>query len=251
MQLTLWPNVLAIAAIGFAGTLALAWGTRAFMVGYALISWVIYGPFLIESTSVLNCLLAIVVGTGVLVLLNVAAVGIGRRDGEGPESGGSDTQLPMDYVLAYSATVAVVLAITTYLGWRHLKTDPTLAVGGAFYIFGFDAIKTWIAGIARVIGVVAGTIIGVMLWQIVGPGLILDGLIVGALFMCFAAMAVHPGAFMFFLLIFVAATWHGLEADVLDLTFRERLVGETTGVIAAMAGIALMQYLWQRMYRRT
>ena len=54
MGLLLWPNIIAIAVIGFLGTLALARGTRAFMVGFALICWGIYGPFLVESTSVSN-----------------------------------------------------------------------------------------------------------------------------------------------------------------------------------------------------
>lgn len=65
--LALWPNVLGITVIGLLGTLLLAKGTRAYMVGYVLICWAIYSPFLIKSTSVENCVLAIMLGTGVLI----------------------------------------------------------------------------------------------------------------------------------------------------------------------------------------
>jgi hypothetical protein len=41
-----------------------------------------------------------------------------------------------------AVTVAVVLSITTYYGWVELKIDPTLMVGGAYFIFGFDVRKT-------------------------------------------------------------------------------------------------------------
>ena len=57
-----WSNTIAVVVIGFLASLALAWGTRAYMVGYALICWAIYGPFMIESTSVMNCVLAIRTG---------------------------------------------------------------------------------------------------------------------------------------------------------------------------------------------
>ena len=69
--LEIWPNLIAISITAMVGTLALTLGMRAFMVGFALICWAIYGPFMIATTSVENCLLAILVGTGVVAILNV------------------------------------------------------------------------------------------------------------------------------------------------------------------------------------
>ena len=60
-----WPNVIAIAVIGTTGTLVATRGTRATMVGWTVIGWAIYFPLLVEATSVANCALAIVAGTGV------------------------------------------------------------------------------------------------------------------------------------------------------------------------------------------
>ena len=39
IALGIWPNTIAITVIGFLATFALAWGTRPYMVGYALICW--------------------------------------------------------------------------------------------------------------------------------------------------------------------------------------------------------------------
>ena len=51
IELSLWPNLIANAVVGLLGTLALAWGTRAFMVGWVTICWAIYAPFLVDGTS--------------------------------------------------------------------------------------------------------------------------------------------------------------------------------------------------------
>jgi len=159
--LELWPNVIAIAVVGFLGTLALTRGVRAFMVGWSLICWAIYGPFLVATTGVGNCLLAILAGSGIVILLNVIGELIPGKEIPAPETAEvteeSVSSPGFDYILAYAITVAMVLSLTTYYGWVELKTDPTLMVGGAFFVIGFDAIKTWAAGIGRVIGL-AGSI---------------------------------------------------------------------------------------------
>ena len=78
----------------------------------------------------------------------------------------------------------------------------------------------------------------------VPPGWALDLIVIAAFFMCFAAMPVHPGFFMFFFMLLLAIGWHGMEAEKLDLTFWERVSGETVGVVIAMAAIAFLQ--WQQ-----
>ena len=58
-----------ILVVGLLGSLLLANGTRPYMVGYVLICWAIYGPALATETSVGNVLLAIFVGTAILVAI--------------------------------------------------------------------------------------------------------------------------------------------------------------------------------------
>ena len=53
---------------------------------------------------------------------------------------------------------------------------------------------------------------------------------------------------MFFFMVFVAMGWHGMDADTLSLTVRERFYGELWGVVAAMAAIVFLQW-WQTRYQ--
>ena len=244
--LALWPNIFVLSVVGILGTMALLCGTRAYMVGYVLICWAIYAPFLVKSTSVTNCVLAILLGTAVLIALNLIDTILLGKKTESPESEAVESSggPGLDYIIAYSVTLALVLALTTYLGWTVLKTDPTLIVGGAFFIIGFDAKKTWTTGIARVIGVVSGTFMGLIIARLLGPGSVLDFIVIAACFLSFATIAIHPSAFMFFFLLLLSIGWQGLETEALNLTFWERLLGESSGVIIAMAAIGVLQR-WQ------
>ena len=247
MGLDLWLNVLAIAVVGLLGTYALSWGTRAYMVGWVVICWAIYGPLLVESTSVENCVLAILAGTGVVVVLNLVPALFGTADATTTQA--TSTEPKKDFVIAFSVTVALVLGLTTYLGWTLLKSDPTLVTGGAFFIIGFDMRTTWVAGFARVIAILTGALLGLAIASLLGPGLLLDAIAIAAAGLSFAAMAIHPGAWMFFFMIFAAIGWHGLEGDRFELTVWERLSGESVGVLIAMAALAYLQ--WQRNRRQS
>ena len=207
IELEICPNVILILAVGVLGTAALARGMRAFMVGFALICWAIYGPFQVATTSVPNVLLAIAAGTGIVILLNA----IGSLF-EAKSFDAAATQEPaaagpsLEYIVTYAITVGVVLAVTAYYGWVELKTDPTLMAGGAFFVIGFDVNKTWTAGIGRVMGLVAGAVLGLLAAHVLGTGLVLDSVMIAACGLSFAAVGVHPGAWMFFFMIFVDAT---------------------------------------------
>lgn len=247
IELMPWPNVILVSVVGLLSTLALSLGTRAFMVGWVLICWAIYAPFLVDGTSVQNCVLAILAGTVVVVALSALAASVmGDR---GADAGSDDSAVGANrgFILAYAVTITLVLALTTWLGWNFLSTDATLIAGGAFFIIGFDAETTWIAGIARMLAVLTGTLLGLLISQIAGPGLVLDIVVVTACFLSFAAMRVHPGAFMFFFMVFIAIGWLGFESEKLNLTIWERLAGETAGVVIAMAAIGCLQWWHHRL----
>ena len=89
--------------------------------------------------------------------------------------------------------------------------------------------------------------LGFALSQFLGPGLGVSVVAVIACFLCFATMAVHPGAFMFFFMVLMAVGWHSLEGERLDLTFWERILGEVTGVAIAMVALTLLQ--WEQDHR--
>jgi len=248
---SLWPYTIAVALVGFLGTLVFLQGMRTFMVGFTLICWTIYSPGLVAATSLGNCVLAIVLGTTILIALIISneKAMIKPDAGEDPNTqateSGEGTVPDRAFVFAYATTVALVLAITTYYGTVELRTDPTLMVGAAIFVIGFDARKTWIAGLARLIGLTLGTLLGLLLAELVGAGPLLQILMIAACCMSFAAGGIHPGAWMFFFMVFVAMGWHGLDAETFNLTIREKFYGETMGVVTAMIGVVFLQW-WQR-----
>ena len=111
-------------------------------------------------------------------------------------------------------------------------------------MIGFDLRKTWVAGISRILGLVGGAAVGLLLAKLLGPGLPLDIIMILACGLSFGAIGVHPGAWMFFFMVFVAAGWPGLDPASLDLAVKERFLGESVGVIAAMAALVFLQK-WQ------
>ncbi len=250
--LALGPNIALIAIVGFFGTSLLARGTRPFMVGFSLVTWAIYAPLLIENSSTANCLLAVMAGTGIVVVLNVASDAF--REGRGERADSSElsddaqaaSRPPASFVLAYASSVAIVLAATTYAGWTWLETDPTIVTAGAFFVIGFDVQKTLAAGVGRLIGLAAGVAAGLGLAHLIGPGLVLDGIAILACGLSFGAMAMHPGAWMFFFMIFVSIGWHSLQSDVFAMTALERFSGESAGAITAIASIAFLERMQAR-----
>ena len=121
-----------------------------------------------------------------------------------------------------------------------------MAVGGAFFIIGFDAKKTWIAGITRVIGILAGMLLGAAASQYLPPGLVTDIVVILGFFLCFATMGINPGLFMFFFMFIIALGWNSLDPETADLTFWERYIGEGVGVVIAMLAIGFLQWLQTR-----
>ena len=249
---TLWPTILIVMVIGFLGTIALIWGMRAFMVGYSLICWAIYSPLLVVSTSMANVLLAILAGSAILTLLNLVGEILQKDRKQEKEYGNQAPQgnIPeMSYILAYGATVALTLGLTNYYGWVELETDPTLMAGGAFFILGFDIKKTWLNGFSRALGMIGGATLGFLLAHVLEDSFISYLIMIGACGLSFSAMGVHPGAWMFFFMIFVGMGWQELDAETLALSVHERFYGELWGIAVAMIAILFLQW-WYVQHRK-
>ena len=249
--LALWPNIILVSVVGLLGTLLLARGTRAYLVGKVLIIWAIFGPFLVDGTGTLSSVLAILVGTGVLIVLEAVAALPPLKGTATATAAESSAEHGMDFIVSYSITIALVLALTTYLGRALLETDATILVGAAFFVIGFEVHKTWVRGFARVIGGLAGASLGILISNLLGPGLLLDVIAIAAIFLCFATTSIHPGSFIFFLMLFTAIGWVGFESDELVYTFLQRLTGGTIGVLIAMVAVVLLQMVQNRRLARS
>ena len=233
-------GLVALSVVGLLGTVAALWGVRAGMVGWAVIMYMIYAPSFVAGIGLEHSIFAVLIGVSVLFLLNVVT-DIIKSDGSDEPQESTDAGADTRYIAAYALIIAAVLAIGTWMG-QSLKTDPVMVTGAVFFVLGFDLRKTWVGGIARMIGITLGILVGSLLASLIGPGLLLQIILVAACFMCFAAMGVHPSMVMFFLTLVFAAGWHGMQADALELTINEKLIGESAGVLLAMISIALLRY---------
>jgi hypothetical protein len=235
-------GIIALSVVGLLGTTAALWGTRAGMVGWAIIMYMIYAPSFVAGIGLEQTIFAIVIGVGVLFVLNVVEVVIkpdGRNEPESTGEVGADSA----YIAAYALIIALVLGVATWMG-QSIKTDPLMVTGAAFFVIGFDQRKTWVGGIARMIGISLGILMGTLMVSLIGPGLFLQVLLVAAAFLCFATAPVHPSLLMFFLTIYFAGGWQGMQWDALELTINEKIAGESVGVVLAFVAIGLLRY-WQ------
>jgi hypothetical protein len=238
----LMAGIIALSVIGLLGTTAALWGTRAGMTGWAIVIYMIYAPSFVAGIGLEHTIFAIVIGVGILFVLNVAGVVIkpdGRDEPESSGEVGADTA----YIAAYALIIALVLGVSTWLG-QSIKTDPLMVTATAFFVIGFDQRKTWVGGVARLIGIALGILVGTLMVSLIGPGLFLQMLLVAACFLCFATGPVHPSLLMFFLTIYFAGGWQGMQTEALELTINEKIIGEVAGVLLAFVAIGLLRY-WQ------
>jgi hypothetical protein len=233
-------GIIALSIIGLLGTIAALWGSRAGMVGWAIIMYMIYAPSFVAGIGLEHSIFAVLIGVGVLLILNVVGDVINPDTSHEPENAG-EVGADSGYIAAYALIIAVVLAVGTWIG-QSIETDPIMVAATAFFVIGFDPRKTWVGGIARLIGIVLGIFLGTLLVMQIGPGLFLQVVLVAACFLCFATAPVHPSFMMFFLTLFIAAGWQSLDTDVLELTINEKIVGEFVGVVLAFISIALLQF---------
>jgi hypothetical protein len=239
-------GIFALSVIGLLGTIAALWGSRSGMIGWAIIMYMLYAPSFVAGIGLENSLFAILIGVGVFFFLNVAGDVINTDRSSDPENAG-EVGASSGYIAAYALIIAVALAVGTWMG-QSIKTDPTMVAGTAFFVIGFDQRKTFIGGIARIIGITLGIFLGTLLVSQIGPGIALMVLLVAISFLTFATAPVHPSFLMFFLTLYFSAGWYGLQPDVLELTINEKLVGESAGIVIALISLALLQY-WDRLRR--
>jgi len=155
-------------------------------------------------------------------------------------AGSGDVGADSRYIAGYALVVAIALAVGTWIA-QSAQTDPSMVAAGAFFVIGFDLKKTFVGGIARLIGIFVGIVLATLLLSQVAPGPLFEIIMIVTAFLVFALAPVHPSFLMLFLTIFLASGWRGMEADVFELTIYEKVVGETIGVAIAMIALILLQ----------
>jgi hypothetical protein len=236
---TYWPWLISMVVVAFLGTFAMIRGPRGFMLGWCLICWFFVIPLLGIAEIPLEILMAHLLGSGVMLLL--IALPFGQGESEDSESAGETAQ-PAEkpniaFVTSYSLTVAIVMVIGLALGDLWLKSDPTLILQASLMIILPSVRGTWTVAVDRMLGVVAGVVVGFYLGQLAG-GPVFEALVwISASFMVVTLMNVNAGAMIFFFLLPYSVVWGVLEGDAGHAIANERIVAELIGVV--IAGIAV------------
>jgi len=177
-------------------------------------------------------------------MLALIAVPFGESaDAETPVETGADERPSVMFVASYAATVALVMTLGLVLGDLWLKSDPTLILQASLMIIMPSALGTWTVAVDRIIGVIAGVVVGFYLGQLAG-GQVLEVLLwIGASFMVVTLMNVNAGAMIFFFILPYSAVWGALDGEAGHAIANERIVAELIGVVFAGIAVSLREVM--------
>lgn len=240
----LWLHISAIFMVTFAGTMLLLRGPRAFMIGWCAIYWFLLVPLFTDlNTGPSEVITSILIGVGVVVFL-VLLGGVFAASEPEKVSSTSTSEGPPDtgFVLGYSGTLGIVMALGLWIGSNTLTTDPTLVANAAFMVIGMSSRQTWIAGIERSTGAILGIFVGFYLFQYLDNEIMLFLVGVVLSFLCMALMNVNPAAFIFFFLIYISHSWVAQGFEQANIIANERILAELLGV--AIAAVSVFFLTW-------
>lgn len=239
---TYWPWLLSMVVVAFLGTFAMIRGSRGFMVGWCLICLFFVAPLLGTGEMPLEILSAHLLGSGVMLALIALPFGESAGTQASAETAAEERPSVM-FVGSYAATVALVMTLGLVLGDLWLKSDPTLILQASLMIIMPSALGTWTVAIDRIIGVIAGVVVGFYLGQLAGGQALEILLWIGASFMVVMLMNVNAGAMIFFFILPYSAVWGALDGEVGHAIANERIVAELIGVVFAGIAVSMREIL--------
>ena len=234
-------TVIGMFVVTFAAYMMLLWGGHAFMVGWCVVYWLMVVPLFKGGQSFDGILYAHVVGTGLVIVLNVLKPLWERKPR--PEAGPAEPAADRVYITRYAGIVATVIAGGTALGTQVLTVDPTVIANASINIISPSLAQVWRNAVERVVLAFLGLIIGFYL------GWLFPGDLFGNVFTAvtaFAALALIRVGFsllMFFLFMMLAYPWGAMRSDAGHLIANEKLIGELIGIVIAVLAIVLLTRL--------
>jgi len=236
---TYWPWMISMVIVAFLGTFAMIKGPRGSIIGWCLICLFYVAPTLGAAEMPLEILGAHLLGSGIMLLILANPFKKGADTDEAGVEAPAAKSPGVAYCASYATTVAIVMVIGLALGDLWLKSDPTLILQASLMIILPSARGTWTAAVDRILGLVAGAVIGFYLAQLIG-GPILEKIVwIGASFMVVTVMNVNAGVMVFFFVLPFSVAWGALEGDAGHAIANERIVAELIGVVFAGVAVSL------------
>ncbi len=177
-------TVIGMFVVTFAAYMMLLWGGHAFMIGWCVVYWLMLVPLFMGGQTLEGVLYAHVLGTGLVILLNVLKPLWDREPR--PEAAPTGAATDRGYMTRYAGIVATAIAGGTALGTQLLTVDPTVIANATINIISPSFNLVWRNAVERVVLAFSGLIIGFYL------GWFFPGDLFGNVLTAVAAFAAWP-----------------------------------------------------------
>jgi len=238
--------ILAMFGVTFVAYMMLLVGGHEFMIGWCLAYWFMLVPLLVAGDSFENIMYAHVIGTALVIVVNVLRpLWEGRSQAAPAEPEPSEPAaapaFSVGYMVSYATVVATSIAAGVGIGLRWLTVDPTAIANGTMNIISPSLKQVWGSAVERVILVSLGVIVGFYLGWFFPNELFGKLLTAAAAFAAMAMVRVSFGVLMFFLMMMTAYPWGVMHSDAGHLIANEKLLGDFIGVVIALVAIAVLK----------
>ena len=245
----LWFTI-AMFVVAFLFTLPMALSQRGYMVGWVTILWFFSIAPMTGSGDVTSIMWDLLIGVGIVVLITLLwPAGIGPYgSAQAPDSADAGGVEDNVFVLVYALTVAVVMAITVFIGLNLFTVGAVWVANGAFFVLGPSTKQSWAHGIERAVVVVLGVFVGLLLIQLIDSTLILTLVVLFFATMALSALnagyAVSIGSYT----AGMTMIWAVQGLDVGRLNSSERILAEGLAIGLAIGATAFLQ--WWSQHRK-
>jgi hypothetical protein len=233
--------VIGMFIVTFAAYMMLLWGGHAFMVGWCVVYWFMLVPLFMGGQTLNGILYAHVVGTGLVIALNVLKP-LWEREPR-PDAAPAEPVPDRGYMTRYAGIVATAIAGGTALGTQVLTVDPTVISNATINIISPSLQQVWRNAVERVVLAFLGLIIGFYLGWFLPDPLFGNVLTAIAAFAALAMVRVSFAILMFFLFMMLAYPWGVMHSDAGHLIANEKLIGELIGIVIAILAIGVLARL--------
>lgn len=240
--------IIAMFVATFAAYMTLLGGVHVFLVAWCAVYWFMLVPLFTGGQDLGAILYGHVVGTGVVIVLNVLKpLWKGKSEGETPQAEPSDPaaeqKYSLGYILRFAGVVATSIAGGTALGTQWLTADPTVIANATMNIISPSFKQVWHAAVERMVLVSLGIAVGFYLGWFFPSELFGQLLTAAAAFAALAVVRVSFGLLVGFLFIMIAYPWGVLHSDAGHLIANEKFIGELIGIVIAVVAIGLLTHL--------
>ncbi|MFC3615307.1 hypothetical protein ACFORG_16225 [Lutimaribacter marinistellae] len=236
------PRVLGLGLFTFGAILLLRFGAYWYIVGWCLTFWYLLTPLFSLSLGLGETLEGHVIGAGGLLLY-----GLGKRfwhEAASPEAPGEGAGLiPFAQVIPYATTVAIVMAISVFIGGRTLESDPTIIAAAALNVISPSSDQTWEAVLLRAISVGVGVLIGFGLGLWFPTAVAEQAVFVTCSFITVATIRLSFGPAVGCFAAITAFPWGSQGYEIGNAIANEKLLAEFVGIMIAGIGITILARL--------